>query len=382
MKTVLFFFLNLTLLFGAGIFSVSNLLANEKENVIELTGRIAKRPDILVLEMLPNAPAKEYQESFAKIAKKGSSLPSAAFSIDNFRKSGLVQMLKHADYEVVFVNERHWAKACENIDDILKYQKVCRGFEGNEVRPYCFVVSAEASPEEFYSHFAPLLESNALIFLMTPSSMVASFPLTIFWHRYVWPNHLVEMPVRLDQWIPTLAEVVEVLPPANIIDPSILPSLTGVGYQRPSDVRPKQTKTNFVTFRSYPIDAEKMKYTHWVPSVENMISDSRQYIEGSLPLSKEIVDALTVDATDRVILVRSNVDYFYLTLPASISVVIKKDGMPICSTWKTPCQRLETFKEPMGIEFLFYVPAGVDPAPLKEFLTNPKHFEKTSAPLK
>ena len=56
-------------------------------------------------------------------------------------------------------------------------------------------------------------------------------------------------------------------------------------------------------------------------------------------------------------------------------VVIKKNGVPVHSSWQTPCQWSETWMEPTGFEFLFFLPAGVDPQPVKAFLTDPKRFE-------
>lgn len=358
--------------------------ASSTEEVTELTGRpLAKRPDIILIELRPNASEQSYKEGFSQLQKKGASIPAANLSLETFRTGGIEKMLEHAGYTILPVTEYHWSIACSKINEILNYQKLHRSMVENEVQPLCITFSAEASPEEFYSSIDPILSSDALIFFTTaPVTLAPPRPLFVVWNRYVWPNHIVEYPVALNQWIPTLAEVVGVLPPADVVEPSILPSLTGVGYQRSNDIRPKQTKANFVTLRTYILQEEQLQYTYWFPSVENMIPDSRRYLEGSLPLKSDIVATFTTLSKPQIFLVRSNLSRFSLSLPKDIAVVIKKNGLPIHSTWKTPCEWTETLPETMGFEFLFFVPAGVDPEPIKAFLTNVKGFEKTKHPPK
>jgi hypothetical protein len=348
----------------------------QQEKVVELTGRpMAKRPDILLLEMHPSAPVKAYQESFTKLAKRGASIPSTTLPMERFRTSGIEKMLASAGYNLCRVSGQDWTTACANIATLLKYQALQRDLDATPVSPLCITLSAEVAPDALYETIAPLIDSEALLFLMAPPTMIPPFPLLVLWERYVWPHHIVEHPVSLNQWIPTLAEVVGVLPPADVIEPSILPSLTGVGYQRPNDVRPTQTKNNFVTLRSYTLTEEMLQYTHWLPSVEQMIPDDRQYVEGALPLSEAVLQTLQAAPFARVLLVRANIARFQLELPETISVVIKKNGVPVHSSWQTPCQWSETWMEPTGFEFLFFLPAGVDPQPVKAFLTDPKRFE-------
>lgn len=357
----------------------ATLDASTIKDVTELTGRpIAKRPDIIIFELRPNAPAKSYRDDFNKLLKRGASIPAANLSLQKFQTSGIEKMLEHAGYFILPVSESNWTTACAKIGDFLKYQSMHRSMVTDEVPPLCITFSAEASPEEFYPALEPILASDALIFFTTaPVTLSPPQPLFIVWNRYVWPNHVVEYPVALNQWIPTLAEIVGVLPPADIVEPSILPSLTGVGYQRSNDIRPRQTKTNFVTFRIYSLQEKQLQYTHWFPAVENMIPERRRYIDGALPLAEDVVTSLTTSSDARIILVRSDLLHFKLSLPEEISVVIKKNGIPVHSTWGNPCEWTETLVESMGFEFLFFIPAGVDPMPVKTFLTKPDAFLKS-----
>lgn len=385
------FFKTLCCILLVGFSVVGHAKTKDADARRELLGRPhGQRPDILVFEIRLTESVDAYLKDFQAIARYGSKLPAAQLSFADFRARDvegtigvrqhcLGTMLEAAGYSVLSVSANNWSRANKYAIDFLEFQKKYRELD-TEIDPVCLLFSPEVEPDSFYESFKPLLDSDALIILITRKTMhTSTFPLVVIWNRHVWPNHTIELPAIADHWVPTLGEIVGTYLPTDMVAPSILPSLTGVGYQKRIDVKPTQKKTDRVDICVANVDPERLKRAHWIPYVDDIVSRKRAFIKGTLPVKRANLDAQfdisEVSSEPRVIVVRAGLQQFKLDLPKTIPVVIKKDGIPICSSeWGQLCQWQEYLPEPVGIEFSFLIPAGEDPSPVIEFLTSPSAF--------
>jgi hypothetical protein len=281
-----------------------------------------------------------------------------------FTKGTNYTLLKKAEYEILPITDISFEKACSHIQTIFEMRRLQRFLKDDVIlQPLCFTLSLEVSPENLQAAIEPILNSKALIFVLPQDNNI--FPTIVIWNRYVWPNHLVEYPVQDTQWIPTLAEITGIYPPAEIISPSILPSLTGVGYQRPAEISPRHTNTNkrFVEVHHYE-DFGELKVDHfpWMPDPDALIPSDRKFFDGSLPIPAEAL-RLKIADHPQFLVVRSTLKDYHLQLPKDLSLVIHVNGQPVYSRWESdePHEWILHSPENMGVSFYVWIPAGVDP---------------------
>lgn len=351
-------------------------LPKEQEETLELIGRPkGQRPDIVVFEPRFSQPANAYTKALEKIAKQGTRLPSSGLTMQAFTKGSNYTLLKKAEYDILPIVGVPLEKACSHIQTIFEMRRLQQRLNDDcTLQPLCFTLSLEVTPDNLQTAIDPLLNSKALIFVLPQEDNL--FPTVVIWDRYVWPNHLVEYPVKDTQWIPTLAEITGIYPPAEIIAPSILPSLTGVGYQRPAEISPRHTNTDkrFVEIHLYEDFGElKVKRFPWMPDPDALIPSDRKFFDGSLPIP---ANALRLKIADhpQFLVVRSTLKDYELKLPNDFSLVIHVNGQPVYSRWESeePHDWMLHSPENMGVSFYVWIPAGVDPAPvLQQFECSP-----------
>lgn len=344
--------------------------APARSAVLELTGQKATQvPDMLFLAPRLTEGAKAYRSALKSLWEAGTTLEHTALSTEEFCAKGPLPVLKAAGYRLLSVQDLTWREACRQIDELLALRQEMRREDSVAQAPLCIVLVEDATAVEVQETVPPLIERDALIFL---APQERTLPLALFWQNVIWPAHTVVQPISLDHWVPTLAEMVGLPLPAEVAEASILPLLTGVGYQQPLERAaqagtPKsqnlsaKPSTMLCLFRDLP------ERCPWVPDYTRTRADlkptERVFFPTTLPLPAQATRLLEPFEKPQGIYLRTQQQTLALPLPAHISCVIRVNGLPVVSRWEPAEDDLWRFDNPeaLPIELFLLLPPGFDP---------------------
>lgn len=352
--------------------------AGDARAVLNLTGRPdGSRPDILFLApCAPEGEASAYREALAPAENAGTALPNARLGEGDFRTGGILPVLGAADYAFLPVRDVPWRAACSNLVSILTLRRRTRVEDGIEQAPLCALLRAEASAGDLAATLPGLLGTDALIFLAPRSGEKgARLPLVVCWRNMVWPGHRVSQSVHPEHWAPTLAEIVGLPPPAEVGAVSILPMLTGVGYQRPLGL--PGLPAGAVAVGAKPVTmlchyADLPENCPWVPDYTDVSSvkpSERVFLPHALPLPAKAAREFGPSRRAQGFYVRTTQSRMDLVFPAGVSCVVRVKGRPVFSEWAPTAPtawRLDN-PDPVPVEIFLVVPPRLDPATLPLF---------------
>ncbi len=351
---------------------------HQRPAVLQLTGRVeGARPDILFLAPRLKGAPKAWRKAFAAAAAQGTSFFSAELSAEAFCTLGPLPVLQAAGYQLLPVRDVPWAEACRRLADILTLRRKSRVEDGVKQAPICAVLSEETTPEELAETLAPLLETEAML-VLAPQGV--PLPLIVVWRNCVWPAREIRRPVRLEHWIPTLAEIVGLPPPAEVDAVSVLPLLSGVGYQRPLELPLASLGNRALSARPCTMLTRFEKLPEncpWVPDFTDnrlMLKPAdRVFFPSVLPLSAEAAAGLSPEDKPQGFYVRTAQKAVSLTFPAGVSCVIRVRERTVFSEWKPekPVHWALDGAETVPLEIFLVVPPGMNPAVLPIFSPPP-----------
>ncbi len=341
----------------------------EAPSVLEMMGRpTGTKPDVLFLAPQLLDEPKAYRAIFERAGRLGTALPNGKLSAAAFYTEGPLPVLAAAGYRLLPIRDVPWQEACARLKEILDLRKRTRLEDGIVQAPICALLCEQVSAAVLANSLPELLESDALI-LLAPQG--EGLPLVVCWRNRVWPAHQSELPVRVDHWVPTLAEIVGLPIPAEVADASIVPLLTGVGYQRPLDFLPavpqparaERPYTEVRLYGSLPEDCP------WVPDYTALFPTERAFVRGLPPLSTEALSSLTPTRKPLGIYLRTALKRLDLNLPAGVSCVVRTKGRPVHSVWqpKEPTRWFFDSPEETPLELFLLLPPQFDPATLPLF---------------
>ena len=326
------------------------------------------KPDILFLAPRLTAAPKAYRKALEPAARLGTVLPNATLTAEDFRAAGPLPILGAADYHLLPIRDIPWRAACERLDDILTLRRATRAEDGIVQAPLCALLCEDASPEDLAATLPALLRSDALILLAPQTN---ALPLTVSWRNRVWPAHRSTLPVRADHWVPTFADIVGLPAPADCADASILPLLTGIGYQRPLDLPPATPQPVATTLPCTELRLYDTlpKGCPWVPDFTLLLPSDRLFLRALPPLPPTALKRLGRSRQPRGLYLRAALKILDLRLPPGVSCVVREKGRPVFSVWQpeTPSQWQLDRPAPVPVELFLLLPPNLDPATLSLF---------------
>jgi hypothetical protein len=358
------------------VFAKSVGLAN---SILEMTGKAAgTKPDILFLAPKLKSPPKAYTKTLATTAKLGTVLPHAFLTESAFCSMGPVPVLKAAGYRILPIRDVTWEEAATRLKEILDLRYRTRYEDGIRQDPLCAILCEEVSPESFATTLPQLLDTDTLI-LLAPQD--ETLPLTVIWKNYVWPTQHSEQSMRVEHWVATLAEIVGLPPPAESGAVSVLPLLTGSGYQRPLEQPLLLGPTASAAQKVAPCTmvcsyTQLEKHCPWVPDFtdqRNLPPTERLFVSSSLPISETLVPRITARREPQGLYIRTVLSECTMTLPPKVSCVVRVKGYPVFSVWKPETETTWNFvrMEPQIVELFLVIPSEMDPVKALPFLFAP-----------
>lgn len=359
-----------------GVLCVCRMTAASDARLLEMTGEAdGARPDILYLAPKLIKPPKAYTQVLAATAKSGTVLPHAPLAENVFCAMGPLPVLTAAGYRLLPVRDVSWQEATERLTEIFALRRKTRHEDGIEQAPLCVMLSEEVTPEELAQSLEALLQIEALIFLAPQDE---TLPLTVIWENHVWPTQRSEQSLRIEHWVATLAEIAGLPPPAECGAVSVLPLLTGSGYQRPLEQPLLLGPTAAAAQKIAPCTMISL-YTQlpdncpWVPDFTDQTKlkpTERMFVTSSLPIAAEEVPHLEARRSEQGLYVRSAVSALRVELPPHISCVVRVKGHPVFSVWKPEKETVWHFSSPdtQIIECFLVIPPKVDPLKALPFL--------------
>lgn len=349
--------------------------APDQAAVLELRGqhRDVRCPDILFLAPLPNAPAAAYAKALAPAEAAGFTLPNASLPAADFHSAGPLPILKAAGYRLRRVRGIPWQEACARIAAMMALRHKTRVEDGLELDPLCVFLEAEASPADLAASLPALLGADALLILAPQRA--EGLPLIVAWRDVIWPGHRDARAIRPEHWVPTVADVVGLPPPAESGAVSLFPLLTSVGHQRPLEPPPAaeppatgaRAYTMLSRFENLPEDCP------WVPDFTDagaLRPVEWAFLPAPLPLPAAAAEGLAPADAPQGFYARALQASLDLAFPPGVSAVVRVNACPVFSVWQPTEEthwRLAS-SVPLPIEVFVVVPAGVDPATLPLFL--------------
>jgi len=336
--------------------------------VLEMRGQPwGSRPDILFLAPQLTEEPKGYRKALSAAESRGMSLTDGALPAEAFRAMGPLPLLSAAGYRLLPVREVAWETACTRLAEILAWRKQSREQDGAEQEPLCAMLCEEVSPEGLERSLGPLLDSDALLFIAPQTN---ALPTIVVWRDMVWPARVSSLAVTADNWVPTLAEVVGLPRPADLSEVSVLPLLTGVGYQQPLDlpVSPPQPARAAAPYTELRFYRDLPEPCPWVPDfTDSRLTPSARRFLGTLPPLP--ASALQGTGPARGLYVRMQARRFALELPEGVACVARVKGRAVFSATAGEKVQPWIFEAPdeTALELFFLLPKGMSPAALPLF---------------
>lgn len=345
-------------------------------SVLELSPAPEERaPDILFLAPRLVKPANAYGSILASLAKVGACLPNAPLSERAFCEMGPLPILAKRGYRLLPVRDVPWEEAVGRLQEIFTLRRKIRLEDGVQQAPLCVILCEEVTPEVLKATLPMLLAADAFILLAPQDD---SLPLTVIWENHVWPTQRSEQTLRIEHWVATFADLVGLPAPADCGEVSILPLLTGSGFQRsleqPLLLGPSATMAQKVApCTMVGIYAKLPEACAWVPDFTDfsrLKPTKRFFVSSALPLAEEEVPLLKAVDQPQGLYVRSVVSELTVTLPPQVSCVVRVKGHPIFSEWQPTTEKTWQFSspEPQIVEFFIVLPPDCDPIAALPFL--------------
>ncbi len=344
-------------------------------SVLELTGRAdGSKPDILFLAPRLTGTDEACRKALRPAETLGTTLPNATLSERDFASGGPLPVLRAAGYRLIPVQGLGWAEACAKLEEMQKWRAASRDKDRIDFPPTCVLLAAEASAEELAATLPALLRADALV-ILAPQRDKA--PVFVCWRNVVWPAHVAPQTIRPDHWTPTLAEIVGLPPPAELDAVSVLPLLTGVGYQRPLEPPSSaRAPTSVASGRPYAMLSHFDALPEdcpWVPDYTDVAAikpAERLFLPHGVPLPARTAERFGPSRRAQGFYVRTTQRRLDLTFPKGVSCVIRVKGRPVFSVWqpKTATAWRLDGPEAVPVELFLVVPPRLDPAALPIFL--------------
>lgn len=332
------------------------------QGVLNLTGRAAAtKPDILFLApRLTEAPGR--YGAIRRVSEAGTTLPTLRVAPDYFAGGGPLSVLQAAGYRILPIRDIPWETAVDQLAEVLRLRRKTRLEDRIEQPPICALLSEEVTPEGLERTVTRFLGQDVLI-VFAPCT--DTLPTVFCWHNVIWPDHVSRLPVSPDNLIPTLAEIVGLPPPAEVGAVSILPLLTGCGYQRPTDMpRIGEIEADGSEVRIYRDLPERLP---WVPEFNAMFPSERFFSAEVPPFGPAAFPDLRGSRRhDCGVYIRTVLSAADWTFPVGVSCVIRVDGQPVFSAFLADSTRRWAFetRAPVLVELYLLLPADFDPESL------------------
>lgn len=332
------------------------------QGVLNLTGRAAAaKPDILFFAPRLTEAAGRY-ESIRYVSEAGTTLPTLTITPDYFAGNGPLFVLQAAGYRILPIRDIPWTTAINQLDEILRLRRKTRLEDGIEQPPICALLSEDVTPEELEATVSRFLGQDVLIIFAPCTDTLSTI---LCWHNVIWPDHVSRLPISPDNLIPTLSEIVGLPPPAEVGSVSILPLLTGCGYQRPTDMpRISDVEAEGTEIRVYRDLPENLP---WVPEFQAMFPSERRFSPEVPPFGPKTFPGLDGDRRhDYGAYIRTVLTAADWTFPVGVSCVIRVEGQPVFSTFLSEKPRRWAFEThaPVLVELYLLLPAGFEPEQL------------------
>ncbi len=338
-----------------------------------------RRPDIIFLAPKLVEPAEKYAKAIETFAAQGVTLMNAELTLEGVQKEGIVPILKAADYTILQVKDVPWKDACARLDGLLKVRRKTLDPDPRYRKSLCTFIEEEATVEELAASLELLMKTEALIFFLPePKSQTA--PFIVYWRNLVCPGDVDGQQIRNVHWLPTFAEIVGLPTPASVPEPTILPLLTSVGYQRqiePMTIQLPMPKNRdvYTTIWYY---TELDEALPWVPdyTVDEFKPERRLFVRGDVPLSQEAMVEIhlrTIKEKTTGLYLRTRQAEVDLLLPKEVSCVVRVKGKTVLNRWK-PAEEHRwkmVYASPVPVDFFFLIPPGYDPQNLPIFEKKP-----------
>ncbi|MBQ9693630.1 MAG: hypothetical protein IJV69_02615 [Kiritimatiellae bacterium] len=363
-------------LFLSFLFAIGWGHASPEQNILEMTGQAeGARPDILYLAPRLLLPPKAYTKTLASTAKYGTVLPHAFLTESAFCSMGPLPVLSTAGYRILPIRDVSWVEATQRLTEIFALRQKTRYEDGIQQAPLCVILSEEVKPDELADTLPKLLALDALIFLAPQEE---TLPLTVIWKNYVWPTQRSEQSLRVEHWVATLAEIAGLYPPASSGAVSILPMLTGSGYQRPLEqplllgptAAASQKVAPCTMICSYTQLPEEIP---WVPDFTDQSKlkpTERLFVSSTVPIDPEAVSGLSARRSPQGLYIRTALATLDLKLPPQVSCVVRVKGHSLFSVWQPETETSWQLACPdlQIVEFFLILPPKMDPVEALPFL--------------
>lgn len=349
-------------------------------SVLEMTGRQAEgaRPDIVYLAPKLSVQPKAYTKVLATTAKFGTVMPHAYLMENTFCSMGPLSVLSAAGYRILPIRDVTWQEATDRLVEIFSLRKKTRYEDGLEQEPLCVILSEEVSPEGLEQTLPQYLAMDALLFLAPQDE---SLPLTVIWENYVWPTQRSEQSLRAEHWVATLSEIVGIHPPAATGAVSVLPLLSGSGYQRPLEQPLLLGPSALSSQRVAPctmvsVYTQLPEHCPWVPDFtdqSDLKPTERFFVASGIPLAEADVSSITDRRSEQGLYVRTVLSHLEMVLPPKVSCVVRVKGSPVFSVWQPEKETTWYFDslELQIVEFFLMIPPKVNPIEALPFLFVP-----------
>ncbi len=334
---------------------------------------VGRRPDIVFLEPKLIEPVRAYANAMELMATHGMTLLNAELTQEGVQTEGIVPVLREADYRILQVKDVPWKDACDRLLSLFLVRKKARTEEVS-YQPLCAFISEEVTPKVLEETLLQLMDTDAMLFLLPDPKTVAS-PAMVYWRNLVCPGAQDVQTIRNVHWIPTFAEIIGLPNPASIPEPSLLPLLTSVGYQRPLEAstiqlplpkhRDVYTTVWYYTLLDGPLP--------WIPdyTCDSYKPERRHFVRSILPLRRDAVRNIPFRKLDRPqgLYLRTTQSELDLVLPKDVSCVVRIKGKTVLDRWE-PKDELHWRMEhstPVPVDFFVLIPADMSPLDLPFF---------------
>ncbi len=339
---------------------------------------MGRKPDIVFLAPKLSEPLKAYRDALELIASQGMTLVNADLTFEAVQSEGIVPALRAANYRILQVKDVPWEDACSRLKSLFLVRKKARLEEEELYQPLCAFINEEVSPQVLAASLEQLMETDMLLVLL-PEPKTPQSPMIVYWKNLVCPGAEDVQTIRNIHWVPTFAEFAGLPNPASVPEPSLVPLLTSVGYQRPLEASTIQLplpkhRDVYTTLWYY---TKLPKQLPWIPdyTCDDYKPERRHFVRGSLPLSRKALKNIPFRELDtpQGLYLRTTQPSLDILLPKGLSCVIRIKGKTVLDRWEpTEDQRWQMqHATPVPVDFFFLIPPNVHPLDLPFVVREP-----------